>query len=106
MYWCGLCLFEREEAGISGSPMDAHGSEAVIGPGINSESHTAKRLSSSVDGSAEFSVVGSRVLESDNLSDAAESSDGIRVLHRLVGNWTNRFEVGDMVWGKVKSHPW
>lgn len=81
MYWCGLCLFEREEAGISGSPMDAHGSEAVIGPG-------------------------SRVLESDNLSDAAESSDGIRVLHRLVGNWTNRFEVGDMVWGKVKSHPW
>ncbi|XP_074560116.1 PWWP domain-containing protein 1-like [Curcuma longa] len=74
-------VLEREEAGMSGSPMDAHGSEVVI-------------------------VSESRVWEYDNLSDAAGSSDGVRDLHGVVGNWTNRFEVGDMVWGKVKSHPW
>ncbi|KAG6536142.1 hypothetical protein ZIOFF_001186 [Zingiber officinale] len=99
-------VLEREEAGLSGSPMDAHGSEVVIGSGINSESHTAGSFSSSVDALAEFSVAEIKVWEYDNLSDAAGSCDGVRDLHGIVGNWRNRFEVGDMVWGKVKSHPW
>ncbi|KAG6487503.1 hypothetical protein ZIOFF_056089 [Zingiber officinale] len=98
-------LLDRTEAGFSGSSKDAQGDE-VNGPGIISESHVrlGKGFLPGHD-VAEFPVAESTDFDDDSVSEEVVS-DGARVFHRAVGNWMNGFELGDMVWGKVKSHPW
>ncbi|KAG6505325.1 hypothetical protein ZIOFF_037680 [Zingiber officinale] len=75
----GLVL-DRGEAGFSGSSKDAHG-DVVMDP----------------------ESVG---FDDDSASEEVVVSDGVKMPHRAVGNWMNGFDLGDMVWGKVKSHPW
>ncbi|XP_074571076.1 PWWP domain-containing protein 1-like [Curcuma longa] len=73
-------LLDRTAAGFSGSSKDAQGDE------VNGQESTD--------------------FEDDSVSEEVVVSDVARVSHRAVGNWMNGFELGDMVWGKVKSHPW
>ncbi|XP_009412088.2 PWWP domain-containing protein 1 [Musa acuminata AAA Group] len=106
----GGTVLERGVADLSGprkdAPVDA---EAAMSEARVLESDVGEGVSAAADAGAEILVADQeegRDFDEDGLSDEAEVSDGVRIPHGTVGNWTNGFELGDMVWGKVKSHPW
>ncbi|CAL9107724.1 unnamed protein product [Musa textilis] len=103
-------VLERGVADLSGTLKDAPvDAEAAMTEARVLESDVGEGVSTAADALAEILIAdqeAGRDFDEDGLSDEAEVSDGIRIPHGAVGNWMNGFELGDMVWGKVKSHPW
>ncbi|KAJ8467186.1 hypothetical protein OPV22_029738 [Ensete ventricosum] len=103
-------VLERGSADLSGSLKDAPvDAEAAMSEARVLQSDVGEGVSAAADAGAEILVADQeegRDFDEDGLSDEVEVSDGVRIPHGAVGNWMNGFELGDMVWGKVKSHPW
>ncbi|WOL09218.1 hypothetical protein Cni_G17971 [Canna indica] len=106
----GGTVTQRGIADLPGNQKDAPGNvELAMGGGALYESNIGERVSAAADAGAEFAATNpeeGRDFDDDTLSDEVVISDGVRIPHGAVGNWMNGFDLGDMVWGKVKSHPW
>ncbi|CAL9185820.1 PWWP domain-containing protein 1 isoform X1 [Musa acuminata AAA Group] len=103
-------VLERGEADLSRSPKDAPGGEdAAMDEARVPESDVAEGVSASAGAGAMLVMAdpeGGSDFDEGLLSDEVSVSNGATILQGAVGNWMNGFELGDMVWGKVKSHPW
>ncbi|RWW50865.1 hypothetical protein BHE74_00042842 [Ensete ventricosum] len=103
-------VLESGEADLSRSPKDAPGAaDAGMNEARVPESDAAEGVSGSAGAGAVFVMAdpeGGSDFDEGSLSDEVSVSNGARILQGAVGNWMNGLELGDMVWGKVKSHPW
>ncbi|WOL03321.1 hypothetical protein Cni_G12041 [Canna indica] len=106
----GGTVTQRGIADLSGNQKDGPGNvEFRVGGGAVYESNVGERVPAAADAGAEFAATDpeeGRDFEDDTLSDEVVAPGGVRIRHGAVGNWMNGFELGDMVWGRVKSHPW
>ncbi|URD77019.1 PWWP domain-containing protein [Musa troglodytarum] len=103
-------VLERGGADLSRSPKDAPGgADALMDEARVPESDVAEGVSASAGAGAMLVMAdpeGGSDFDEGSLSDEVSISNGATILQGAVGNWMNGFELGDMVWGKVKSHPW
>ncbi|XP_078436300.1 tudor/PWWP/MBT superfamily protein isoform X2 [Wolffia australiana] len=124
----GLFFAEVEEESRSSAPSSAPPNRDVASaddpadPAMNAVESTSRNDEADVAVSGNFSYpekikvsdpssleqsACSIVVADDTVDEfATKESDPAPINSNSSCNWMNGFEIGDMVWGKVKSHPW